>query len=455
MKPVWVLLEMELQDRLGHETWGLYAALLSLGYLFLSFADLGINQYATQTLAGQPHMVSRQFPVLFSAKIALTLLYPILMIGAGGLLGYREESLYLLFLLCLVQGGNHLAQFFRANFQALQVFNIDAWLSVAERLVLIVLTVGLLLTSLTLEGFILARLIAVAISIGLFYYLLARHQGGLRPRWDFPQIQQVVRMSFSFALMTMLYSLHDKIDQVMVERLSGSTESGLYAGAYRWMEAFSMYLWLILPIFFARFAYFIHQPAEQQRLLHFGQKITALPLIFVSLFVLFYSEKLLFLFQGSLPEEIAVMAACLQVLFLTLLMNSIFSIYSTLLTATGHVKPVNRLIIGGIALNVTLNALFIPRYGAIASAWTTFLSYLLMDLAYIFYLHLRVDILLPHRQTMKLLFLAGAGAGLFYLAQHLGLSWWAATLCCGPAYGLMAMLLGLIRMSDFQALRNR
>ena len=161
VKPVWVLMEMELQDQIGHEAWGLYAALLSLGYLLLTFADLGINQYATKTLASQPEMLRTHFPVLFSAKILLTLLYPFLMILVGWALGYREEALYLLFLLCLVQGGNQLAQFFRANFQALQQFNIDAWLSVAERIVLIGLTLGLFWLGLSLERFVMARLLAV------------------------------------------------------------------------------------------------------------------------------------------------------------------------------------------------------------------------------------------------------------------------------------------------------
>ena len=454
VKPVWVLMEMEIQDQVGHEAWGLYGALLSLGYLLLTFADLGINQYSTKTLASNPSLLQTYFPVLFSAKLLLTLLYPFLMMLVGWALGYREEALYLLFLLCLVQGGNQLAQFFRANFQALQQFRIDAWLSVAERIILIGFVIGLFYTGLTLEGFVMARILAVVLTIVLFSVLLARHHGVFKPRWEFERIKEVVGLSLSFALMTILYSVHDKIDQVMVERLAGRVENGLYAGAYRWLEAFSMYLWIVLPIFFARFAYHLKDLKEQERLLSFGQKITAIPLMFVSAFVFVYGEKLLFLFDDSSPEQIQVMTTCLSILFLTVFVNSLFSIFSTLLTSTGYVKQVNVIIIAGIALNIVANAIYIPEYGAIASAWTTVASYVSMNIAYLIYIQTKTSIHIPYRQIAVLLLLGGIGVGAFFGMDSFSLEWWLVTLIAGILYLLATWLLKLIRPDDLKALRK-
>lgn len=447
-------MEMEIQDQVGHDAWGLYAALLSLGYLLLTFADLGINQYSTKTLANSPNLLKTYFPVLFSAKLFLTLLYPFIMLGIGWALGYRQEALYLLFLLCLIQGGNQLAQFFRANFQALQQFKIDAWLSVAERIVLIALTLGLFWMGITLKGFVIARLLAVVFTIILFYLLLARNHGVFKPRWELGRIKEVVGLSMSFALMTILYSVHDKIDQVMVERLAGRVENGLYGGAYRWLEAFSMYLWIVLPIFFARFAYYLDNLKEQEKLLHFGQKITAIPLIFVSVFVFFFGEKLLFLFDESTPEQIQVMTTCLSILFLAVFFNSIFSIFSTLLTSTGHEKQVNVIIIVGIALNIIGNAVFIPKYGAIASAWTTFATYLGMDIVYTIYLQVRVNIALPYLQMAKLFVLGGLTAGVFYGLTFLPLPWWAVTALAGIVYASLVFVLRLILPSDLHSLTS-
>ena len=452
VKPGWVLLEMALQDRLGHEAWGTYAALLALGYLFLTLADLGINQFATQGLASDRAAFELRFPALLGAKIVLALAFPFLMLAIGFGLGYRGNALELLFWLSLVQSANQFAQVYRARIQALQLFQVDAWLSVAERLLLLGLTALLLWLGLTMDGFVAMRLLAVLATLGLFLLAALRHGGLQRPSWDPGLLAQAIRQSLPFAFMTILYSVHDKIDQVMIERLIGSEPSGLYAAAYRWLEAFSMFLWLVLPIFFARFAHHLYQPDEQQRLLVFGQKITAIPLIFVSLFVLFFGEQLLFLFGNSSPEQIQVMNDCLQVLFLTVMFNSIFAIFSTLLTSTGHVRPVNRMIIGAILLNILLNWLYIPAYGPVASAWTTLASYVAVNIGYTIYLHRRIRV--PYWQMTRLALLAGLGAAAFSLLSSTGWPWWMVTALAGMVYLGLLPVMGLLRLSDLSALRR-
>ncbi|MEL7064260.1 MAG: oligosaccharide flippase family protein, partial [Bacteroidota bacterium] len=101
VKPLWLLVEMEVQDQVGHAEWGLYAALLSFGFLFITLSDLGINQYATKMLAGDPGLMRSYFPNLLSFKFFLTLLYPVIMGVVAWLLGYPEQHIYFLVLLCL------------------------------------------------------------------------------------------------------------------------------------------------------------------------------------------------------------------------------------------------------------------------------------------------------------------------------------------------------------------
>ena len=401
---------MVVQDRVGHEAWGMYAGLLSFGFLFIALADLGINQYSTKALSSNPELLRSYFPNLLTFKLVISLVYPFIMVGAGWLIGYSERELYFLLLLCLVHGGNQLMAFFRSNFQAMQRFKIDGFLSVFDRLLLLGLLGYLFCTSLSIERFIYIRLLTVAIGSVLFYGLVVRFYGWFKPKLKLPVVKKVLGMSLSFAMMTVLYSIHDKVDQVMLERLGGAQENGLYAGAYRWLDAFSMYLWTVLPIFFARFAYFIKDLKEQEKLLHFGQVIAALPMVFVSIFVFFYGEKLLFLFDQSTPAELATMRDCLNALFVAAFFNGIFAVFSTLLTSTDHEKFVNKLIIISILLNIVLNWIFIPQYGAVASAWTTVASYAFIDIAYVVYIQLYIKIRVPYLQMGKIL-LAGGDYG--------------------------------------------
>ncbi|WNJ21521.1 oligosaccharide flippase family protein [Pontibacter sp. G13] len=453
VKPIWVLTENKVQDVVGHDEFGMYSALLSFGFLFITLADLGINHYTTKTLASEPHHLKAYFPNLLTFKIGLTLLYPFAMVGAGWLMGYEPRKLYLLGVLCLVQGGTLIMEFFRANLRAMQRFKTDGILSVFDRLFLLGLVFILFWVGMDVERFIYARLLTVGVSFILFYALLVKLYGWMRPRFDLPVIKKLVRASLPFATMTILYSVHDKVDQVMLERMASSSENGLYVGAYRWLDAFSMYMWTVLPIFVARFAYFLKDLKEQSQLLRFGQVIVALPMIFVGAWGFFCGEHLLFLFGNSTETELAAIVACMRILFVVLAMNGIFAIFSTLLTSTGHERHVNRMVAASIALNILLNIFLIPRYGALACAWSTLASYLLVNLSYVWYIHRKVDIQVPFLQMGKLLLSGGALFGMFYFAHSLDVHWVWISAICGSVYVGIAWTLGLIRMDMIRKFR--
>ena len=454
IKPAWLLMENLVQNAVGHSDWGMYSALFSLGFLFLALADLGINQYTTKTLASEPDKIPSHFPNLLSVKALLTLAYPFLMIGVGWLLGYRGQELYFLAVLCLMHGLLQIVAYFRANYQAMQRFKTDGLLSIFDRLISLLLVGFLFLTQLDIAAFIYARLVGVLLTMVIFYLAITRLYGWLRPRLEWPLIRKMLRMSLPFAIVTVLYSVHDKVDQVMLERLYSKEETGLYVGAYRWLDAFMMYLWTVLPIFFARFAFFIHDNREKERLLHFGQVICALPMIFASVWVFFYGEHLLFLFTGSTPAQMDTMLGCLKVLFVAALINSFFSIFSTLLTSTGYERVINRIAGVSILLNIALNFVFIPRYGAVASAWTTVLSYLFMDLAYLIYVERRLAIRVPYGQMLRLAVAAGLLGCVFWGMGYTGWPWYAVSVVAGVVFAGAGLLLGPVARNTLGLLRR-
>jgi len=446
-------MEMKVQDVVGHADWGLYTSALSLGFLFVTLADLGINYYATKTLSSQPELLRSYFPQLLSVKLAITVIYPVLMVMVAWALGYELRHLYMLAILCLVQGGAQVVEFFRANYRAMQRFQWDSIMSVFDRAVLLVAVGGLFLIGLSVERFIYARLGAIWLAVAVSYALLTRMYGWMRPQIDFGLIKKLVRMSLPFAAMTVLYSIHDKVDQVMLQRMAGDVPTGLYAGAYRWMDAFSMFLWTVLPIFFARFSFFLNDRAKKEELLHFGQAITGVPMSFVCIFGLFYGEKLLFPYANSSPEELAIMLSCLQALFLALLINGNFAVFSTLLTSTGHERYVNWLVGISIVLNVSLNLIFIPTYGAVACAWSTLASYILMCLAYVVYIQLRMPEAIPYSQLLKIAFTTTLLAGSFWALEQTGLPWWVNTAIAGIGYLLLVRLLGILTLEKLKSIR--
>lgn len=450
VKTAWILVNNMVQNQVGHARFGLYMALYAFGFLFLALADMGINQYATKTLAAQPDLLRKLFPSLFSLKLAFSAAYPFFMVGAGWVVGYRGEELWLLFLLCIVHGILQINFFFRANFQAFQRFRFDAVASVLDRILMLGIVLALLYTRITLESYVVAYLVSAAATMVVLYLFVLRMWGwiGLGRAWR--SMRELLRASFPFALITILYSINDKVDQVLLERIiggeAGEHETGIYGAAYRWVDAVMMYLWTVLPIFFAKFAHHTGDDRALGRLLSFGQPIAAIPMLFAGMFGILYPEKLLFQFTASTPADLAQMTLSLRILFVAVLVNGVFAIYSTLLTSTGHERFVSRMIALSIVLNITLNSIFIPTYGAVSAACNTVLSFSVLSLSYVWYLHYRMALALDWGRLLRLLAVGAAFGGAFWGMSQTGMPWWLVAALAGLLLLGMSYLAGMFKM---------
>ena len=95
------MLENIVQDRIGHEQYGLFAALNALAFLFIVIVDLGINQFVTKKFASEAQVKGEIYSAYFSFKFALAGFYPFFMVLVGYLLGYNNQEILLLFLISL------------------------------------------------------------------------------------------------------------------------------------------------------------------------------------------------------------------------------------------------------------------------------------------------------------------------------------------------------------------
>ncbi|GAA4354628.1 hypothetical protein GCM10023185_16620 [Hymenobacter saemangeumensis] len=449
-----MVVENLVQDRLGHATFGLITALSALTLVVAALSDLGLTPYTVKRVAAEPGFLQETFPTLLPLRGWLNAVALAAMLGVGWVLGYRGAELALLVAvggaLLLTQYG----QFLRGTLQAHQKFNTDAVLSVVEKLLLLLVVVALLPIGLTLHNYVGARLGAAAFTAVLLYGLMTRLFGRIRYRWRWPQARSALSASLPFAMMTLLYGMNERIDMVMLERLASPTEAGYYAGAYRWVDAVMMYAWTVLPLFFAKFASVQHEARQQRKLLWFGQRVLTLPLLFVVAFVLFRGEVLFWQFSHSTAGELARMSTCLKILFVNVLVHAFFAIYSTLLTSTTHERAVSWVVAGSIALNVGLNLVLLPRYGAVAASLNTLACAVAVSGAYLVLVARRTGVVLPWRILSRLLLAFGMLCGAWYvLRTGLYLSWWLEAGLMALVYGLIVLGTGLVQKKEIQQLR--
>jgi O-antigen/teichoic acid export membrane protein len=453
IKPVWLFLENDVQDKIGHKDFGLYTALFSLGYIFASITDIGLNQFVTKKLASEPSRIKEVFSNIFALKLFMLVLYPAIMSLAGWLLGYQEREIYFLAVLCFAQAIVQLIFFFRANFQASQHFMIDSTASVMDKFILLLLVIIMLSQRITIDLFIYARLASLLVTVLVFYIVSIRLFDYIAPKLNPEKLKTLIKQSIPFAIITILYSLNEKIDSVIIDYLSRTSSdlgkqahAGLYAAAYRFLDASMMYLWTILPIFFAKFAYHLNDTKEKQRLINFGQVVASIPMVFLAVFIYFYGEILFFQQKNSSPEEISTMTTVLKILFFAAALQGMFAIYSTLLTSTGYEKKVSKMIVGSIVINVVGNFIFIPIFGPIASAWITVASTIFLAFAYLYYTHTRLEVKIPYLIILRLLLVFVLFSTVFYFLTLTTLPWYLVTMLAGAFLLIFSYITGLITL---------
>jgi O-antigen/teichoic acid export membrane protein len=454
VKPVGLVVENLVQDRIGHAAYGLFSALFSLASIGAVLADLGISQLVTKKIASDSSYLETYFPTAFPVKLLLAVLFPVVMVAAGFLMGYDGHTLFLLAFIAFAFGLTQFILFFRATLQGNQSFNLDAVGSVTDKFLLVIFVLILLPLGLTLENFVYARTVAAGLAFVLLYGLISRLYGRLKMKLNKVHLKDLLRESLPFAMITLVYGLNERIDIVMLERLSSATEAGLYAGPYRWVDAVMMYLWTVLPIFFARFALTIQDEKEQEKLLHFGQVVVSLPIIFICVFSFFHGKIFFFQFQNSSPHEVELMVRNLQILFVNVLVHGFFAIYSTLLTSSNYEKPVSILVGASIVLNITLNLFLLPEYGSLAAACNTLICAVFVSVGYFVLVGKKVNVKLPVGMLLKLALLTLLLTGVFYLLERAFGYWLLDASLAGLAFLGLVFLLRIVSLADLRSLRK-
>ncbi len=347
----------------------------------------------------------------------------------GFALGYRGYVLIYLAIISFTTALIQLLQYYRSIFQGYQLFKIDAFASNFDKFFLAIILTALLLTTITVDSFIYARLVSVVLAIIVLQRILARKKLFSRPVLSFRKTIPILKKSFPFALITIFYSVHERVDQVMLERIhpNGEEVTGIYAASYRWLDLTMMYLWIVLPMFFAKLSFHKTSLEDKNTLIKVGVSITSLPLILISGFGIFHGEKLFILFTHSSLEQIELMTQCVKILFICLLIHGFCAILSTYLTSNGYTSFINLMMVISILVNVGLNIYLIPIYGATAAAWTTLISTLTACIGYILYIQLKTPLNLPYAQWGKLILVSTIYFSGLFTFQYYNIHWIAGT----------------------------
>ena len=259
-------------------------------------------------------------------------------------------------------------------FESQMQWKFTVYAKTSAFLILSLIKIGLILIQAPLIAFAWAALAETAIgSIGLV--IVYRRKGYSIQAWRFSRstARSLLKDSWPLFFSTLLTMIYMRIDQVMIGNMIGSGELGKYSVAVRISEA-----WYFIPLVLSssifpavvkaeavsRELYYAHME-RLYRMMAFLAYMVAIPVAFFS------GEIIQILFSSSYNDS----GPLLAILIWTGLFTSLGAARNVFIVSKNWTRIEMASVGLGCLLNILLNFMFIPLYGAMGAVVATFISY--------------------------------------------------------------------------------
>lgn len=373
IKAFWVLgIDRSVQNIAGEGAYGFYFSLFSFSVLFTLVLDMGLSGFNNRAVSADPSRVRIYFGNVLLLRLALTVAYFVITLSAAWALGYRGKQVSMLLILMINQVIASLILWLRSNISGMQYLILDSLLSVADRLIMIIICSVLLWGGVTnspfrIEWFVWSQTAAYLTVLIISFIIVIRKGGVSEVRPDASVLKDIIIAGIPYAIVALAMTLYWRSDSVMIERMlpDGTVQAGNYAQSFRLFDAFAMipvmFGSLLLPIFSKE----ISSGNDISPLASMALRMLLAPIAVIIIALAVFSPEILDLLYVK-PAANAV--TTFRILMATLLPVGLTYIYSTILTAAGMMKRLA--LITGIALiiNVVLNLCLIPSLAGTGAA---------------------------------------------------------------------------------------
>ncbi len=270
----------------------------------------------------------------------------------------------------------------------------------------------------------------IAIELGAGTLLVITTARAFRRSAAGVQIRRLLTLSLPLWLSGMSWLALQQSDVVMLGTLAGADEVGVYAPVLKFAEIGGLIFGILIPYVFpaAARAYARGRPDEIQDLARSATKVTVIISLPVLLPLILAPEFVIESIFGVEAEYVSIVGRILGIAYLV---NSILGINSVMIEAVGAPRALAVRSLVAIVVAVGLNAILIPRFGAIGAATATLIAYTTLHLVNAAYLYQVVRVTPLDRELLVTLVAAGSGIG-------------AALVLGVAAAGLLALVVSVV-----------
>lgn len=436
---------------LGPEDLGKYYFAISFTTIFAIFIDLGFTNVLTREIAKQQDSAGKLLNNILSIKIPLAAISLLAVVMIINLLGYPELTKYLVYVSSISMILDSFTATFFATSRGFHNLSFESIASIIFQL--IVLVSGLL----TLKfGYGIKWLIwaLAAASIFNFIYsiLIVRNKWeiSIKPTIDKELLKKVILITLPFAIFAVSQRLYMYLDSVMLSKLAGDREVGIYQVAFKIIFALQFLPMAFSASLYPAFAdYWINN--KQQLSVTFERAMNYLIIISMPIMIgiMSIADKLILVFKEGYSDAILPLQINIISLFFIFLNFAI----GALLNACDRQKMNTLSIVIATVLSIGMNFLLIPQYKASGASITVVVTNLFM---FIFGLSIVPTILKYDYWKVIRLFIKAAiasaamGLSAIYLKDYLNII--VVVMISGIVYFLLLLGLRAFKKEDVSSI---
>lgn len=437
VKPLWVLLiDRQVQLQAGHAQYGLYSALLSMALIFNIMLDIGLTNYNQRTMAAFPERIQTDWPNMMLAKAFMGLVFTLFILVVGYALGYRGQAIIWLLWIALIQILNSLLLFLRSCIAAQHDFRVDAVLSVIDKLLVIGLCAYWLYSpsesAFNLDYFLYAQvggyMVAVLLATG---WIVKQYGPFTKNHLAIQTIGGILKASIPYAVLILFMAIYMRVDAMMLERLHGPEQAGLYAATYRLLDMANTTGYLMAGILLPLFSRMLSEKKDIANILIQSTNILFGLSLAIMVYTWFYSDGIMLWLY---PADQTRLTLLFQITFSMFPAFCMMYLFATVLTAKGEIMLLLKLAGVGALLALLLNAVLIHFFKAEGAAIGSLLVEWGMAFAYLYFAQKKVPWQWPSYWHIKLIAIIVIMAILNFIFYRLHITWFPAALFNIPAF---------------------
>jgi len=378
IKPVFIFgIDRNVQNLVGEHDYGLYFTFLTFTMIMQVLGDAGLQNYNNQQISSGNVSFSNFFPSVMAAKLLVSILYVLLVMGGGYLLGYQADYNLLMWVM-LGQLLSGILLLLRTNVSGSGHYRTDSIFSAIDRLLMIAFCGYYLWSQVRQSDFtilLFAKLqlisysIAILIVLGWIIFKLPTTHVRIKHIATIP----ILKKSFPYAIVVLLMIIYSRSDIILLKNMleDGSKEAGIYAAGYRLLDAMNMVGFLAGSLLLPMFARLMNDKKQTEELFILSLKILLLFTVIVAVTVISFRTQIMQLLYVNATEYWGNVLGLLMVSFVSMTLSYVSGTY---LTASGKVRHLIGSFLVAIIINLVLNLILIPRNKvegvAVASAVT-------------------------------------------------------------------------------------